>query len=78
MIVATLRVLSLQGASAAVIAVFTGVVISIIMAINVGFDKAKNKKRDALVGPVESEAPDFPVPSLPMNISTHNVSKGAK
>ncbi len=76
LIVATLRVLSLQGTPRAVIAVFTAGTILIVMAISMGFETAKKKKADApkYVG----ETPTFAVPTLPVEVSSINVSKSAK
>ncbi len=69
LIVATLRVMSLQGTSRAVIAAFSAGTVLIVMAISMGFETAKKKKADApkYVG----ETPTFAVPSI-------NVLKSAK
>ena len=46
------------------------------MAVNLGFDNAKKKKLDSLE--VEVSAPSFAVPTIPMNVSTINVSQAGK
>jgi hypothetical protein len=45
------------------------------MAVNVGFESAKKKKEDAVADGDNKEAPRFAVPSLPMEVSTINVSQ---
>jgi len=80
LVVATLRVLTLENASTAIVVAFASTVIFIILAINVGFENVK-KKKDAEVpeGDNKSE-PNFAVPSLPtlpIEISTINVSKNS-
>ncbi|CAB5239431.1 unannotated protein [freshwater metagenome] len=78
MIVATLRVLSLQGASRVTTLIFAGVVVVLIMAINIGFDNSKKRKKAAISW---QHAPvDFPVPVLPSEFRSVNVSseKGRK
>jgi NADH-quinone oxidoreductase subunit H len=75
LVVATLRVLSLQNASRAVIIAFASSIVFIIMAVNVGFENAKKKKELAISEGDNKEAPKFAVPSLPMEISTINVSQ---
>ena len=75
LVVATLRVLSLQNASRAVIIAFASSIVFIIMAVNVGFENAKKKKELAISEGDNKEAPKFAVPSLPLEISTINVSQ---
>jgi NADH-quinone oxidoreductase subunit H len=80
LVVATLRVLTLENASTAIVVAFASTVIFIIMAINVGFENVK-KKKDAEVPEGDNKAePSFAVPSLPtlpIEISTINVSKNS-
>jgi NADH-quinone oxidoreductase subunit H len=66
LVVATLRVLSLQNAPRIVVIAF---------AVNVGFESAKKKKEQAVADGDNKEAPKFAVPSLPMEVSTINVSQ---
>jgi NADH-quinone oxidoreductase subunit H len=73
--VATLRLLSLQNAPTAIVIAFTSSVVFIILAINVGFEKAKKKKQDAIADGDNKAAPKFAVPTLPMEVSTINVSQ---
>ena len=54
---------------------FASSVVYIIMAVNVGFESAKKKKEDAVADGDNKEAPKFAVPSLPMEVSTINVSQ---
>ena len=75
LVVATLRVLSLQNAPKAVVIAFASSVVFIIMAVNVGFENAKKKKAQAVADGDNKTAPKFAVPSLPMEVSTINVSQ---
>jgi NADH-quinone oxidoreductase subunit H len=75
LVVATLRVLSLQNAPRIIVIAFASSVVLIIMAVNVGFESAKKKKEQAIVEGDNKEAPKFAVPSLPMEVSTINVSQ---
>ncbi len=75
LVVATLRVLSLQGAPRSVVIAFATTVVVLIMAVNIGFENSKKKKEDAVADGDNKEAPSFAVPSLPMEVSTINVSK---
>ena len=77
LVVATLRVLSLQGAPRSVVIAFASTVVVIIMAVNVGFENSKKKKQAAVADGDNKEAPSFAVPSLPMEVSTINVSKSS-
>ena len=47
------------------------------MAVNVGFENAKKRKTEAVADGDNKDAPKFAVPSLPMEISTINVSQKA-
>ena len=75
LVVATLRVLSLQNAPRIVVIAFASTVVFIIMAVNVGFESVKKKKEQAVVEGDNKAAPKFAVPSLPMEVSTINVSQ---
>ena len=75
LVVATLRVLSLQNAPRLIIVAFASSVVFIIMAANFGFERAKNKKALAIPDGDNKDAPKFAVPSLPMEVSTINVSQ---
>jgi NADH-quinone oxidoreductase subunit H len=75
LVVATLRVLSLQNAPRLIIVAFASSVVFIIMAANFGFERAKNRKALAIPDGDNKDAPKFAVPSLPMEVSTINVSQ---
>jgi NADH-quinone oxidoreductase subunit H len=75
LVVATLRVLSLQNAPRIVVIAFASTVVFIIMAVNVGFENVKKKKEQAVAEGDNKAAPKFAVPSLPMEVSTINVSQ---
>ena len=75
LVVATLRVLSLQGAPRSVVIAFASTVVVLIMAVNIGFENSKKKKEAAVADGDNKAAPSFAVPSLPMEVSTINVSK---
>ena len=75
LVVATLRVLSLQGAPRIIVVAFASAVVFLIMAVNIGFENSKKKKEAAVADADNKEAPSFAVPSLPMEVSTINVSK---
>ena len=76
LVVATLRLLSLQSAPRIYVVGFASVVVLLVMLVNIGFDNAKNKKIKAIVD--DSSVPSFAVPELPMNISSINVSAPKK
>ena len=73
LVVATLRVMSLQGASRITVVAFASVVVLLVMVVNIAFDNAKKKKES--IGFTDAPAPSFAVPELPMNISAVNVSE---
>ena len=75
LVVATLRVLSLQNAPKAVVIAFASSIVFIIMAVNIGFENAKKKKTQAIADNDNKTAPKFAVPSLPMEVSSINVSQ---
>jgi NADH-quinone oxidoreductase subunit H len=76
MIVATLRVLSLTGASRAATIAFASGVVLLVMLVNFGFENARNKKKNAPIAEVSE--PEFAVPELPFKVSTINVSTGKR
>lgn len=63
MVVATMRVLSLRGASRVTVLIFASVVVLIVLAVNIAFDSSR--KRVKLVSDVEIPEPNFPVPQIP-------------
>jgi NADH-quinone oxidoreductase subunit H len=73
LVVATLRVISQEGASRPVTFAFAGVVVLIVMAISTALDRSKQKRIHQIYP--EPSAPSFPVPSLPLNSNTINVSE---
>ena len=75
LVVATLRVLSLQGAPRSVVIAFASTIVVLIMAVNIGFENSKKKKEASVADGDNKAAPSFAVPSLPMEVSTINVSK---
>jgi NADH-quinone oxidoreductase subunit H len=75
LVVATLRVLSLQNAPRLIIVALASSVVFIIMAANMGFETAKKKKELAIADGDNKVAPKFAVPSLPIEVSTINVSQ---
>jgi NADH-quinone oxidoreductase subunit H len=75
LVVATLRVLSLQGAPRSVVIAFASTVVVLIMAVNIGFENSKKRKEAAIPNGDNKTEPTFAVPSLPMEVSTINVSK---
>jgi NADH-quinone oxidoreductase subunit H len=75
LVVATLRLLSLQNAPTAIVIAFTSSIVFIILAINVGFERSKKKKQDAVADGDNKAEPKFAVPTLPMEVSTINVSQ---
>ena len=71
LIVATLRLLSLQGAPRLVVIGFASFVVLLIMLVNIGFEKAKKKKDEAVFD--EGPAPSFAVPALPIKKESDHV-----
>jgi NADH-quinone oxidoreductase subunit H len=74
LIVATLRVMQQQGANRAVVIAFTAGIVLLLMAVSSLVDRNKAKSQEPIAG-LDSEAPDFPVPSLP-HLRSINVSGG--
>lgn len=70
LVVATLRVLSLQGAPRLMVVAFASLVVLLVMLVNIGFDNAKIKKTKAVVD--NAPAPSFAVPELPTRVSAIN------
>ncbi len=73
LVVATLRVLSLQGASRLVVVGFASFVVLLVMLVNIGFENAKTKKNQIVDENLPN--PNFAVPELPMHIRAINVSQ---
>ena len=73
LVVATLRVMSLQGASRLMVVAFASFVVLLVMVANIAFDNAKKKKESIVFN--DATTPNFPIPELPMNISAVNVSE---
>ena len=71
LIVATLRLLSMQGAPRLVVVGFASFVVLLIMFVNIGFEKAKKKKEEAVFE--EGPAPSFAVPALPIKKESDHV-----
>ena len=72
LVVATLRVLSLQGAPRIIVVAFASAVVFLIMAVNIGFENAKKKKHEEIVD--DAAEPSFAVPQLPSAVASINVS----
>ena len=75
LVVATLRVMSLQSAPRIIVIAFASSIVLIIMVANFGFERAKKKKARSIPDGDNKDAPKFAVPSLPMEVSTINVSQ---
>ena len=71
LIVATLRLLSMQGAPRLVVVGFASFVVLLIMLVNIGFEKAKKKKDEVVFD--EGPAPSFAVPALPIKTESDHV-----
>ncbi|CAB4873594.1 unannotated protein [freshwater metagenome] len=72
LIVASLRLISNENAPRKVLFIFAGVVVVLITGLTAALDNSKAKKRNRVYP--EASAPSFPVPSLPNEISSINVS----
>jgi NADH-quinone oxidoreductase subunit H len=73
LVVATLRVISQNGASRPVTFAFAGVVVLLVMGISSALERSKLQRTNRVYP--EAAAPSFPVPSLPINSTTINVSE---
>ena len=71
LIVATLRLLSMQGAPRLVVVGFASFVVLLIMLVNIGFEKAKKKKDEVVFD--KGPAPSFAVPALPIKKESDHV-----
>ena len=65
MIVATMRVLSIQGASRVTVVSFALGIVLIVLMINLGFDRAKQSQTKVI--PIDDSELSFPVPAIPKN-----------
>ena len=63
MIVATMRVLSLRGASRVSVLIFASAVVLIVLVANIAFDASRKRVKSA--PSVEIPEPNFPVPEIP-------------
>ncbi len=63
MVVATMRVLSLRGASRVSVLIFASAVVLIVLAVNIAFDASRNRVKP--LSSVEIPKPNFPVPEIP-------------
>jgi NADH-quinone oxidoreductase subunit H len=70
MIVATMRVLSLQGASRITVIAFASAIVLIVLLVSAGFDNAKKK---SLIVAQSDEVAPFPVPLIPTGNSSSNI-----
>jgi NADH-quinone oxidoreductase subunit H len=72
LIVASLRLISNENAPRQVLFIFAGVVVVLVTGLSAALDNSRAKKRNRVYP--EAQAPSFPVPSLPNEISSINVS----
>jgi NADH-quinone oxidoreductase subunit H len=72
LIVASLRLISNEDAPRQVLFIFTGVVVVLVTALSAALDNSRAKRRNRVYP--EAKDPSFPVPSLPNEISSINVS----
>ena len=72
LIVASLRLISNEDAPRQVLFIFAGVVVVLVTGLSAALDNSRAKKRNRVYP--EAQAPSFPVPSLPNEISSINVS----
>ena len=72
LVVATLRLLSLNGAPRLIVVAFASLVILLVMLVNMGFERAKKLKESSISD--DTTATEFAVPELPMNPTSINVS----
>jgi NADH-quinone oxidoreductase subunit H len=72
MVVATMRVLSLRGASRMTVLICASVIVLIVLLVNMAFDSSKKKRQAILVGTVEESVAPFAVPSLPPTTGEEN------
>lgn len=63
MVVATMRVLSLRGASRVSVLIFASIVVVIVLAVNIVFDASRKRMKPA--SSIEIPEPNFPVPQIP-------------
>jgi NADH-quinone oxidoreductase subunit H len=77
MVVAMLRYFTLNGVSRAAILIFGGAVLVVFLVGSTFYDRAKEKKSADQQSDVDAPAP-FPVPELPMKISTFTVPRAER
>ena len=77
MVVAVLRYFTINGASRTSILIFGGVVLVIFLIVSSLYERAKAKKDSGGVTAVDAPAP-YPVPELPMKISTFTVPRAER
>jgi NADH-quinone oxidoreductase subunit H len=77
MIVAVLRYFTTNGASRASILIFGGAVLVIFLIGSSLYERAKGKKATVTQSAVDAPAP-YPVPELPMKISTFTVPRAER
>jgi NADH-quinone oxidoreductase subunit H len=75
MIVATMRVLSLQGASRITVIAFASAIVLLVLLVSAGFDNARKK---ALVEAQPDDVAPFPVPLIPTVNSSSSVQSEGK
>jgi len=63
MVVATMRVLSLRGASRVSVLIFASIIVMIVLAVNIAFDASRKRVKPA--SSIEIPEPNFPVPQIP-------------
>ena len=63
MVVASMRVLSLRGASRVSVLIFASIVVIIVLAANIAFDASRKRVKPA--PSIEIPEPNFPVPQIP-------------
>ena len=72
LIVASLRLISNENAPRQVLFIFAGVIVVLVTGLSAALDNSRAKKRNRVYP--EAQAPSFPVPSLPNEVSSINVS----
>ena len=78
MVVALLRYFSNQGTSRSVIIAFAGGVILLYLFASMLWERAAKNRTETEISRPEPAAPTFPIPKLPMDISTISVPKAGQ